>query len=145
LSEPVVHADAAAAPPRLRQPARSAVWSALVLGGALVSGGLLFAFNPAEHALYPACWLYATTGLQCPGCGGLRATHEMLHGHLAAAWALNPLAVLLLPLWAWLGVHAGLALLRGRGLPKSTPRPAVMWLGAAAIVAFGILRNLPLH
>jgi hypothetical protein len=58
---------------------------------------------------------------------------------------LNPLAVLLTPLGAWLGVHAGLALLRGRGLPKSTPRPAVLWMGAIAILAFGLVRNLPLH
>ncbi len=132
-------------PPKPCPPARSAVWSALLLGGTLVSGALLFAFNPADHALYPACWLYATTGLKCPGCGGLRATHELLHGHLAAAWALNPLAVLLTPLGAWLGVNAGLTLLRGHGLPKSPPRPAVIWVGAAAILAFGIVRNLPLR
>ncbi|HUJ44151.1 MAG TPA: DUF2752 domain-containing protein [Opitutaceae bacterium] len=140
-----MNATAVAAPPKLHPPIRRAIWSALVLGGALVSGGFLYAFNPADHALYPACWLYATTGLKCPGCGGLRATHELLHGHLTAAWALNPLAVLLLPLWAWLGLHAGLTLLRGRGLPHATPRPAVMWLAAAALVAFGILRNLPLR
>jgi hypothetical protein len=138
-------ATAVAAPPKLRPPAHRASWSVLVLGGALASAGLLFAFNPADHALYPACWLYATTGLKCPGCGGLRATHELLHGHLTAAWTLNPLAVLLLPLWMLLGVHAGLTLLRGRGLPNATPRPALFWLAAAALVAFGILRNLPLR
>ena len=138
-------AAVATAPPRLRRPVRNAGWSALLLGGVLLSGALLFAFNPAEHALYPACWLYATTGLKCPGCGGLRAAHELLHGHLKAAWALNPLVLLLLPLGAWLGINAGLTLLRGRGLPKSMPRPALIWLGAAAILAFGIVRNLPLH
>jgi hypothetical protein len=138
-------ATAVMPPPKPCPPARSPVWSALLLGGTLVSGVLLFAFDPADHALYPACWLYATTGLRCPGCGGLRATHELLHGHLSAAWALNPLAVLLTPLGAWLGVHVGLALLRGRGLPKSTPRPAVLWMGAIAILAFGLVRNLPLH
>lgn len=116
-----------------------------MLGGILVGGAVLFAFNPADHALYPACWLYATTGLKCPGCGGLRATHELLHGHLAAAWVLNPLAVLLVPLGAWIGVNAGLTLVRGRGLPKSTSRPAMLWIGAAAIFAFAIVRNLPLH
>ena len=140
-----MNATAVAAPPKLRPPARRAWWSLLVLGGALAGGGLLFAFNPADHALYPACWLYATTGLKCPGCGGLRATHELLHGHLAAAWDLNPLAVLLLPFWAGLGLHAALTLLRGRGLPGAVPRPAVIWLAAVAVVAFGILRNLLLR
>ena len=114
-----------------------------MLGLAFAGGGLLFVVDPAQHALYPACWFYATTGLRCPGCGGLRATHQLLHGHLAAAWALNPLAVLLTPLFAWFGVDAVLTLVRGRGLPKSTPQPAVIWLGAAGLLAFGILRNLP--
>lgn len=133
------------APPKLTQRPPAAVWNALGLGLALAAGGLLFAVDPAKHELYPVCWLSAITGLQCPGCGGLRATHELLRGHLAAAWALNPLAILLTPLGAWLGVNAGLTLLRSRGLPKSTPRPAVIWVGAAAILAFGIVRNLPLY
>jgi hypothetical protein len=114
-----------------------------VSGIALAGGSLLYAVDPAQHELYPACWFYATTGLRCPGCGGLRATHQLLHGHLASAWALNPLAVLLVPLFAWFGVDAVLTLVRGRGLPSSTPRPAVLWLGGAGILAFGIMRNLP--
>lgn len=113
-------------------------------GLALVSGGVLFAVNPAEHAIYPACWLYATTGLRCPGCGGLRATHELLHGHLAAAWILNPLAVLVLPFYAWFGLDVALTLLRGRGFRILAPRPALIWLGAAGLLLFGVLRNLPL-
>jgi hypothetical protein len=127
----------------LRPRPRSAVWSAVVIGLALLGGGVLFAVNPAKYEWYPVCWLHVTTGLQCPGCGGLRATHELLHGHLAAAWALNPLAVLLTPLYAWFGLDAGLALLRGRGLPKSPPRPAMIWLGVAGLLVFGIVRNLP--
>jgi hypothetical protein len=67
----------------------------------------------------------------------------LLHGHLAAAWELNQLAVLLTPLFAWFGVDAALMLVRGRGLPKTTPRPAIVWFGAAGLLAFGILRNLP--
>jgi hypothetical protein len=140
--EPAVNAIAAS-PPKLSRHPRPAVWSLVIAGVALVSGGLLFAVNPAEHAIYPACWLYATTGWRCPGCGGLRATHELLHGHLAAAWLLNPLAVLLLPFYAWVGLDVALTLFRGRGLPKPAPRPALIWLGAAGLLLFGVLRNLP--
>ena len=142
MIEPAVNAIAAS-PPKLSRHPRPAVWSLVIAGVALVSGGLLFAVNPAEHAIYPACWLYATTGWRCPGCGGLRATHELLHGYLAAAWLLNPLAVLLLPLYAWIGVDVVLTLFRGRGLPKPAPRPALIWLGAAGLLLFGVLRNLP--
>ena len=137
-----MNATTALAPPTLNQRRRAVVRSAVILGFALLAGGALFAVDPARHAIYPACWLYATTGLQCPGCGGLRATHQLLHGRLAAAWGLNPLAVLLTPLYAWFGLDALLTLLRGRGLPGSTPRPAVIWLGVAGIILFGLLRIL---
>ena len=50
---------------------------------------------------YGVCPLYALTGLWCPACGGLRATHDLAHGDLAGAWAMNPLWVLAVPL-----VHA---------------------------------------
>ena len=129
-------------PPRLEQPRRRRAGSASILGLALAGGVLLFAVDPAQHALYPVCWLYATTGLQCPGCGGLRATHQLLHGHFAAAWRLNPLAVLLVPLYAWLAAHAGRALVQGRALPLPTLRPITVWLGFAVLLLFGVLRNL---
>jgi hypothetical protein len=111
-------------------------------GVALAGGGALYLVDPARHEVYP-CVLYATTGLKCPGCGGLRATHQLLHGHLAAAWTLNPLAVLLVPFYCLLACHVGLGLVRGHGLGFSSPRPAVLWLGLGGITLFGILRNLP--
>jgi len=134
---------AVAAPPKLDRRPPSRIGPAALLGGALLAGALLYAVDPAKHALYPTCWFYATTGWECPGCGGLRATHQLLHGQLAAAWALNPLAVLLIPLYGWLLLGAVLRLLRGRGLPFSVPRPIVIWLGLAGLLAFMVLRNLP--
>src|SRR5687767_5236276 len=67
---------------------------------AAMAGVLLFFFNPAEHAFYPRCFLKMTTGLDCPGCGGLRATHQLLHGKVREAFALNPLFVVGLPIAA---------------------------------------------
>ncbi len=132
----------AAVPPRLPAWRLAAVRSAATLGlAALVAAGL-YAVDPAKHAVYPACPLYATTGWECPGCGGLRATHQLLHGHVGAAWAFNPLAVLLLPLYAWILLDAGLTLVRGRGLPEFGPRPTLLWLGVAVLFVFGILRNI---
>jgi hypothetical protein len=111
-------------------------------GLALAGGIVLFAIDPARHEIYP-CLLRTTTGLLCPGCGGLRATHQLLHGNLAAAWALNPLAVLLVPLYAWFAMHIASGIVRGRGLAQNTPRPALIWLGLGGLLLFGILRNLP--
>jgi Protein of unknown function (DUF2752) len=109
---------------------------------ALAGAGALYLVDPARHEVYP-CLLRSTTGLQCPGCGGLRATHQLLHGHLAAAWSLNPLAVLLVPFYALFAGHVGLGLVRGQGFRWAAPRPAVIWVGLGGIILFGILRNLP--
>jgi Protein of unknown function (DUF2752) len=133
---------AIATPPKLRTAPRPAAWSWLMAGAVLAGTAGLYFVDPARHEIYP-CLLRATTGLRCPGCGGLRATHQLLHGHLSAAWNLNPLAVLLVPFYALLACQVGLGLVHGRGLRWTTPRPALIWLGLAGIILFGILRNLP--
>src|SRR5882672_8584856 len=66
---------------------------------ALISGAMLFFFPPQQyHFFYPQCFLYRWTGLQCPGCGGLRATHQLLHGNIVEAFRLNAFFVSALPL-----------------------------------------------
>jgi hypothetical protein len=47
---------------------------------------------------YPPCPLKAVTGIDCPGCGGLRCVHALANGDLLGALDQNLLAVLLLPL-----------------------------------------------
>jgi hypothetical protein len=36
--------------------------------------------------------------MPCPGCGSLRAAHQLLHGNLKEAWALNKPILIALPL-----------------------------------------------
>lgn len=111
------------------------VWSV----GLLVALAVLYCYEPKGQFFYPRCPFYSVTGWQCPGCGGLRATHQMLHGHLAAALALNPLAVVLWPIAAFLGIghlmpgKPGAALLKHR---------LAGWSMVSLLVVFGILRNL---
>src|SRR6218665_1441425 len=47
------------------------------------------------------CLLNRTTGLYCPGCGGQRAFHAILHGNLITAGQNNLLIFLVLPLVAF--------------------------------------------
>ena len=119
------------------------VWRpfALLIGMALAAGcALLYFFNPAEHMFFPVCMFHRVTGWNCPGCGGLRATHQLLHGHLAAAFQLNPLFVVAIPagiiflLWSILKKSSG---------EKCSFRPAWLWVALVVVVAFGIARNLP--
>lgn len=83
----------------------------------------------------------ALLGMACPGCGGLRATHDLVHGDVASAWAHNPLVVLALPVllalvvrWCWDAAH--------RQPPWSPPT----WLGvssAVVLLVFWAARNVP--
>jgi hypothetical protein len=108
-------------------------WLALA---ALPVLALLYWFDPAQHGFYPRCHFRALTGLDCPGCGGLRATHALLHGDLAAAWRFNALFLLALP--------AGLVALTG-GAPAWLRALAERWWPSALLVvvaAFTVFRNL---
>ncbi len=40
------------------------------------------------------CVFRRCAGIECPGCGGARAAHHLLHGEVSAAWADHPWVVL---------------------------------------------------
>jgi hypothetical protein len=129
-------------PPRYGETRRRPlVWylpPALLIAGAAV----LYLFNPAQFGFYPTCLFYKTTGLLCPGCGTLRAMHQLLHGHVAAAFHFNALVVASLPIVAWGCLRAA----RDRASNKPALawiRPVWFWIGLAVLIAFAIVRNLP--
>jgi len=115
-------------------------WLGLLgLAGAL---GLLFFFAPDQYAFYPRCLFHSLTGLQCPGCGGLRAAHCLLHGEFGAAFHLNGLFVSLLPILVLIGVAAVVKLMTGWNGLEVFRRPFWLWVLLAVVVVFGIGRNL---
>jgi hypothetical protein len=115
-----------------------AVSALLATAGALV----LFCFDPRQYHFYPVCFLHQTTGLLCPGCGALRATHQLLHGHLEAAFRFNPMLVASLPVLAWLGARYSLRMAKNQPLSLGL-RPLWLWLLLAAVLVFSVLRNVP--
>jgi hypothetical protein len=117
----------------------AAIFAAIAGGGVI----LLALFDPATSGAFPPCPLRYLTGWYCPGCGSLRAIHQLLHGNLRAAWAMNPLTLMLLPFLSYGLASYAVFEIRGRGLPQVF-LPAV-WIRAlcAMIVLFGIVRNLP--
>jgi hypothetical protein len=118
------------------------VWLAAGMLAALAAAALK-AFNPATTRLFPPCPLHALTGWYCPGCGSLRAMHQLLNGHLQAAFAMNPFAVIALPFLIYGLASQALLQLRGRGLPSFFIPGSWIWTLAAAIAIFGIARNIP--
>lgn len=108
------------------------------------SAGLILLrwFDPATANIFPPCPLHYLTGFYCPGCGSLRAIHQLLHGNLGAAWAMNPLTMLLLPFIAYGLASEGLRHLRGRGLPQPMLPGSWIRVLCGVILLFGVLRNI---
>ena len=134
---PQVGANESAVPPQL--PGRkleSRVLLVIAVVALLVCGGLLYFFNPAQHSFYPRCAFYQITGWQCPGCGGLRAMHQLLRGQILTALQMNALAVLFLPAVTW-------CLWREWWRGGVKLRARWIWLLGATLLLFGIIRNLP--
>ncbi len=109
---------------------------AVSVAAAGVAVAMLYFFSPTEHRFYPRCVFHVVTGLECPGCGTLRAAHSLLHGDFATAFRLNPLVFVLLPL-------AGLTWVVYRPAGLSAIPAKWIWALLGVIIAFGVLRNLP--
>lgn len=112
-----------------------------LLAGAGVAALVLFAFNPERVPIYPVCLFHRWTGLDCPGCGSLRALHQLLHGNFVEALRLNALLVLSLPLFAWVGFR--LVRQQMQGTPGHAVGPVYIWIYLGLWIAFGVLRELP--
>ncbi len=111
----------------------------LAAGGAAV----LYLFDPRETAFYPLCPFLGLTGYHCPGCGTLRALHELLHGNPISALGYNPFTVLSLPFIAYSLFAGGMRAYRLPAPRAVFLHPLWIWSLLAGIIAFWALRNAP--
>jgi hypothetical protein len=88
------------------------------------------------------CPFKIATGLDCPGCGGTRAAHDLVRGNLVGALDHNVLAVLAFPLILW-GLYRWLTGALG-GPRLRTFSPSARWTAVAVVVllTFWVVRNL---
>lgn len=114
-------------------------YSLLAAGGVLGAGALTYIGVADPHRpgfLFPECPFKALTGWNCPACGGLRMTHDLLHGDVGAAVVDNLFALVGLPALAiWL-------LVRWRLGKPLFPVPAIVTF-VVMLVLWTVVRNLP--
>jgi hypothetical protein len=112
-----------------------------VLGGL----GYLAAVDPNTPGHYPLCPTQALFGLDCPGCGALRGTHDLITGNVAGGLDHNVLLIVFLPLAVVLWGRWVVRAWRGRTPAVSRAvfqrRTTVMITVLVAVLAFGIVRN----
>jgi len=117
-----------------RHRAYIAAGSGALLAGALGYVGLVDPHNTTS--VYPLCPFKWLTGWNCPFCGGLRMTHDLLHGDLVATINDNVFLLVGIPMLA------GWVLFRRHHGQSPLPIPAMVTIVVASI-AWTVLRNLP--
>ncbi|GCE77379.1 DUF2752 domain-containing protein [Cellulomonas biazotea] len=127
--------------------ARSLHWRAaaspLAVAAVSVAGlALVATVDPHTPGRYPTCPLLWLTGLYCPGCGSLRAMHDLAHLDVAAAWGMNPLLLVVLPflVLAWFAWTRRALLDVPR---RRLAHPAWIWAVLAVVLGYAVLRNVP--
>lgn len=129
-----------------RRPRWRRVAAPVVAGVGVIAATLFIrTVDPHVPGVYPPCPTKALFGIDCPGCGGLRATNCLANGDIAGALDHNMLFVVMVPflilgwgLWmyrAWTGRQP--APTRARTLVASV-LPIVLLVVASA---FAIVRN----
>ncbi len=112
----------------------------LAIGAVAAAGCLAVAATDPGDGGVPLCWSRSVFGVDCPFCGGLRATNSLLRLDGSAALDHNFVLAVGLPvaamLWIWSVVR------RWRGAPPLTAPPTwMLWAAGALLVAFGVVRN----
>ena len=116
------------------------IWSLLLAGSVY-----LYVFEPGKTGLFPPCLFRALTGLTCPGCGSTRAMHQIVHGHFAAAFMLNPLFLLAIPFLLYALIRYSVSVMRGE-IPRGNRLPAsYIYALFVIVVSFWIFRNTPFY
>jgi hypothetical protein len=123
-------------------PVKRPVIAPIVAGSLLVAGCVIVGIVDPRGGP-TICPFKLATGLDCPGCGGTRAAHDLMRGDLLGALDHNVLAVLAIPLILW-GLFAGLtSALGGTKLQTWTPPTRVIAVAVVALLTFWVVRNLP--
>lgn len=107
---------------------------------ALAITAYYFFINPSTTTFGFQCLFYKTTGLFCPGCGGQRAFHHLLHGDFASAFQYNLLIFMALPL---VGIKFYEEFFEKKIIPNFIYSSKFLTVLIFFVVVFTVLRNLP--
>lgn len=111
--------------------------------GLALAAGLGYAAWVLGHRAGRAMPVPYVDGLYCPGCGVTRCISALLQGNWQAALRSNAAIVVLAPFFVWLGWAAARSYLACGSIRLAKRQNAAVYVAIAALVAFGIVRNLP--
>ena len=98
--------------------------------------------HPSSYSMMPKCPFYIATGLYCPGCGSLRATHYLLRGNVSQSLRNHPLMIPLLVCILFFYGKRLYEFRKGRNVIFKGELTLVTVI-LAVFVIFFIVRNIP--
>lgn len=107
------------------------------------STALVATVDPNQPGHYPTCPILLVSGFWCPGCGGLRAAYDLLHGDVADALARNPLIFVAVPVVLMFLTNLTARALGIKHVTVQQVRPWMLYSVLVALLVYGVLRNLP--
>lgn len=118
----------------------------MVVGGVTLGCvGIWFADPTTPGGPSPLCPTKALFGIDCPGCGSLRAIYALLHGDIGAAVHYNAVGVVCIALLLWAFGAYCVGLWRGRRVRSWQHH---RWAAVTLLVVVGVwfvIRNIPVH
>ena len=111
----------------------------------MLTVGIIHYYDPAQSSLYPKCPTYWLTKYYCPGCGSLRALHQLTCGNILRACHFNLLAVISLPLLLILSLDHLSRLFHLKWLPKFVITKNIGRIILVTVLVYSVLRNIPYY
>jgi hypothetical protein len=135
---------ASARPERTRRVSR--LWLNPYLVFVSWAGLLMACITPPHGFGFTICWIKASTGLPCPGCGLTRSISCALRGMIIESWQYHPFGLLILGLFVCAAALSLMPAIRKKLTNHIDSHPKLfgrIYAGfVAAFVAFGIARAL---
>ncbi|OLR95407.1 DUF2752 domain-containing protein [Actinokineospora bangkokensis] len=116
---------------------------ALVVAGAAGCAAVALSDPFSGDSWLPPCPTKALTGVCCPGCGGVRMVHSLLHGRFGDALHYNAVSLVFLVLFAWSTAAWALSRVRGRHVRSWIHWGPTPWVAGAVLVTWAVVRNIP--
>ena len=114
----------------------------MIIGTALLLGGLVYAWICSIVGGGIPCVFYSVTGWQCPGCGVSRMCLALLRLDVAGAFEANPMILLLSPFLLVLGVRLIARYIRVGSLQPTRWETVGIWIAIVTLFVFAVWRNL---
>ncbi|MFD3595334.1 DUF2752 domain-containing protein [Nocardia sp. NPDC058640] len=125
--------------PAVRRLAAPVVAAGLGIGAL----ALLHFRDPHVEGSYGLCPSFALLGVYCPGCGGMRAMHNLTDGRFLDSLHSNVLALPLTIAFAVFVIDWIVRARRGKTWRLPSLSPAVVWSFFGLLAVYTVLRNTP--